>query len=758
MVKRVVLLMCALASGCNELNPSVLYRCEPTGGCLQAGFSCWSDGYCRPAVEPSDSGSGGGGATGGGGGETGGGGGATGGGIATGGGTATGGGGGSACTPCPATFCGYFDAGCGETYCGTCAAGTECGVARLNRCDVPHLCTQDGWCFENPLPQGNTIRGAWAASPREVYFVGDNGTALLWNGEHHSMVALPALAEGVDLLGVHGTSPTDVFIVGTHGTLLHFDGNTWSLEPVASSSTVSLRAVWARAGRETIVVGAGNNVLRRQLDAGWVDDLMSDGPFDLNDVSLGPDGQMYALGTYNLTPPRAVVIRERDGGSPQFWDRFSRPPLLRGNSMFISRDGGFFVAGVADAGANVGRVGLILQRNEDGGWTEVARVPDELRVLRGLGDDELVAAGDNGLFVHVADGGTRLARLGTSSWNAVAPLPTGPIVEGTFGQVAVFSVADSGLSSLSSGTTLRINALCGGSPSTLLAASQGSPGCTGALCTALSLERSTVGTTPTWVQVPHALPDTSEFTACAELLGFEWLTGDDTRYLVKIGPTWNQQNPATTGVPRSHSTGMWLESGVRGWITNDTQPPSFALPHVTRLSGPINNQVAAAVRYDGGGDLISAMGGGWALGQRGLAFTVLSDGGLEAAPRLGSADFNAVASINLTDGGSLTVAVGQGGTLYTLQGTTSFVTEGALSADLTAAWAGPGGEALAAGEDPFDGGVHAPRVFRRQGTSWVSLPLRGNQPLRAVWGSVASDGGLRVWLGGPGGLILRRDP
>ena len=76
MVRRACGLLLLLGA-CADLDPAVLYRCEPGGGCLQAGFSCWSDGFCRPQL-----------ATGGGGGTTGG-----------GGGGATGGGGGSVCTP-----------------------------------------------------------------------------------------------------------------------------------------------------------------------------------------------------------------------------------------------------------------------------------------------------------------------------------------------------------------------------------------------------------------------------------------------------------------------------------------------------------------------------------------------------------------------------------------------------------------------------------------------------------------------------------
>ncbi len=799
MVKRAVMVLLVVASGCDELDPAVLYRCESSGACLQSGYVCWSDGYCHAAAEPVDSGSGGGGGAitgggggamlGGGGGETGGGGGAVGGGggavgggggavgggggavgggvgavgggVGGGGGT-TGGGGGNGCTACPTNFCGYFDAGCGETYCGGCSAGSECGVARQNRCDTPRLCTQEGWCFENPLPQGNTIRAAWVAGPREVYFVGDNATALLWNGEHHSILALPAVGEGVDFLGVHGTSSQDIFIVGTQGTILHYDGSSWTQEPLAFPATPQFRAVWARANSASIVVGRSNSILRRTDAGDWVDDALTDGPIDLNDVAEGPDGRLYALGTYSLVQPRAGLMREGDAGATTtIWDRASRPPLIRGNSLWVSPDGGFFIAGLADAGIGLGRVGLVLRRGADAGWEEVARVPDELKVVRGFTSDDFFAAGENGVFLHVVDGGTRVARRG-KSWSALAPLEVGPMVEGRAGQVAAFSIPDGGLAAISAGTDLNINGLCGYTSTDLLAASEGAANCTGALCAPLSLERTTTGGAPRWNQVPHVLPDSSEFTACANFVGFKWLLGDDTPFLFfqASNMTWNVNDPRTT-VPRTRSTSMWVESGVIGWITNSTQPAPTALPHVTRLVGTPISQVPRAVFYDGGGDLITTMGGkgpSWALGQRGLAFTVTSDGGLVSAPRVGADDFTSIGSERLGDGGSLVIAVGLNGALYREEGDAGFVSEGPVDADLLSAWVTARGDAFVVGGDIPDGGRRQSRVFQRVGSSWVSLPIRGDQPLKAVWAGPLPDAGQGVWVGGPNGLILRRAP
>lgn len=44
------------------------------------------------------------------------------------------------------------------------------------------LRSADRWCWEHPLPQGNTLGGTWARSPRDAWFVGDRGTILHWDG------------------------------------------------------------------------------------------------------------------------------------------------------------------------------------------------------------------------------------------------------------------------------------------------------------------------------------------------------------------------------------------------------------------------------------------------------------------------------------------------------------------------------------------------------------------------------------------------
>ncbi|MGV3626045.1 MAG: hypothetical protein ACO1OB_34870 [Archangium sp.] len=67
---------------------------------------------------------------------------------------------------------------------------------------------------------------------------------------------------GVDsaLQSIHGLSPTDVWAVGNNGTALHFDGANWSKQATGTSN--DLKSVWAASSNDVWVVGSGSTVLR----------------------------------------------------------------------------------------------------------------------------------------------------------------------------------------------------------------------------------------------------------------------------------------------------------------------------------------------------------------------------------------------------------------------------------------------------------------------------------------------------------------
>ncbi|MBW2702694.1 MAG: hypothetical protein JRF33_17885, partial [Deltaproteobacteria bacterium] len=159
------------------------------------------------------------------------------------------------------------------------------------------FCTQFGWCWEHPLPQGNDLFDILALAADDVWAVGQAGTILHWDGESWSMVpsgvedSLLAIhgvagdlwAVGSDGLILHQTQPSgpwavvpsgttqllaavwrtaedDVWSVGYGGVILHWDGEIWSA--IDSGTTVYLRGIWGLAPDDVWVVGNNGTVLR----------------------------------------------------------------------------------------------------------------------------------------------------------------------------------------------------------------------------------------------------------------------------------------------------------------------------------------------------------------------------------------------------------------------------------------------------------------------------------------------------------------
>ena len=67
-----------------------------------------------------------------------------------------------------------------------CGAGTTCNRT-TGSCDPPTstgspkpgpVCNPGGFCWENPLPQGNDLNRAWGRTTSDVWFVGAYGTLL----------------------------------------------------------------------------------------------------------------------------------------------------------------------------------------------------------------------------------------------------------------------------------------------------------------------------------------------------------------------------------------------------------------------------------------------------------------------------------------------------------------------------------------------------------------------------------------------------
>ena len=91
------------------------------------------------------------------------------------------------------------------------------GQPLLTATATPAHAASNGWTWQNPLPQGDTLFGVWGSSGSDVFAVGRHGQIFHYNGAAWSYRWMT----GEDLNGVWGTSSTEVFVAGGNG-ILHY--------------------------------------------------------------------------------------------------------------------------------------------------------------------------------------------------------------------------------------------------------------------------------------------------------------------------------------------------------------------------------------------------------------------------------------------------------------------------------------------------------------------------------------------------------
>jgi hypothetical protein len=78
------------------------------------------------------------------------------------------------------------------------------------------VCGAAGFCWENPLPQGNDLYRAFARTGDDVWFAGLGGTLLHWDDVALSSLVTPTT---VQLTGVWSSARNDGWAVGDQGTI-----------------------------------------------------------------------------------------------------------------------------------------------------------------------------------------------------------------------------------------------------------------------------------------------------------------------------------------------------------------------------------------------------------------------------------------------------------------------------------------------------------------------------------------------------------
>jgi hypothetical protein len=261
--------------------------------------------------------------------------------------------------------------------------------------------------------------------------------------------------------------------------------------------------------------------------------------------------------------------------------------------------------------------------------------------------------------------------------------------------------------------------------------------------------------------VEFTMADTGKLVACQQKGSFVWMLGDGTSYANFItGPGWQVHDLATQGLPAVGYSSVWAPNLSSWYFVGPSQPPGG--PFIARVTGTFTTPVFTALPYDAGGDVTTTIAGDgtntFALGTLGLVLQLQPDGGFEPLPRLGVMQFTAASGATLPDGGTLFVAAGLYGSAWHKESGGAFVSDGPYPASFSAAWVSPNGDAFLAGSDTPSGGHPQTRFYRRlAGATFQAQALVGRFTPTGLFGGASPDGGTRVWVTGPGGVVLRKD-
>lgn len=109
-----------------------------------------------------------------------------------------------------------------------------------------------------PVPSGTSrdLKAIWGTRPDDIWAVGDNGTALHWNGAGWRDTPTNVTTT---LTGVWASAPNDAWTVGMtpdgDQSLLHWDGARWTPVILPSRNRAALRAIWGSGPGDVWAIG-----------------------------------------------------------------------------------------------------------------------------------------------------------------------------------------------------------------------------------------------------------------------------------------------------------------------------------------------------------------------------------------------------------------------------------------------------------------------------------------------------------------------
>lgn len=283
-----------------------------------------------------------------------------------------------------------------------------------------NVCSPDSWCFQQPLPQGNTLYAAVTiknGGDEEVWAVGAAGMALHLTGQPcmggYKWAVVPTGVRA-DLHGIWAAAANDIWAVGAQdGTaadappvLIHWDGTKWKSYAIAPNMgnvpATSLNSVWGSAANDVYAVGSSdldktlNVVLHYTGGATWTQVDIKDGMGN----DLLPD--LRDFNVVNGTAAGDVWVMGAAGG-------FGGPPTIihwDGTAWKdytnASATGDVFAMTLVgkSIGWAVGSGGLLLRWNGVSWTVNISPSMKSFYSIKAKDSKDITAVGDNGALMH----------------------------------------------------------------------------------------------------------------------------------------------------------------------------------------------------------------------------------------------------------------------------------------------------------------------------------------------------------------------
>jgi hypothetical protein len=268
-------------------------------------------------------------------------------------------------------------------------------------------CNEAGWCWQHPLPQGNTLRAGWAVAANDVWAVGEGGTILHWDGQTWASRRVPNVNE--TFWSIWASGPSDVWLSGD-GNGYHWNGSTWTQTGPYRAFSISGTSAsnWAAVDRGTGVMRfdgtSWKSVVLPSTQSSGCSSVLALGPSDVwlaCEQLFHYDGTQYTsfnMNVYQLAGATGSDVWALDvATNTKIWHWTGQQ---WSSTSASAADGlqALWARAPSDVWA-LGRYGSV-HHNDGRGWTETRAEDPILRtfLIGAAGTSDLWMGGDHGLL------------------------------------------------------------------------------------------------------------------------------------------------------------------------------------------------------------------------------------------------------------------------------------------------------------------------------------------------------------------------